>query len=474
LIRNQPEDLFIVKKWAALGVVILMAVCSTGRTDARGQAVAPIRAGQNPSWVLPIVKRDSLLNGLQLAVIEREGTGRVSVHLRINNGATFDLANKGGLADLTAGMLLKGGAGLDAKGVADTVESLGITISVQTGWDATDIAVNGPSDALEPIFDLLNRLVTAPAFDQKEFDSLKASRAAILKTEAAKDTEWAKRKALELLFASHPFGRPAWGTEASVSRITRDDLLYYYNRFYTANNAVLLVTGDSTSDKVTRLARSKLGSWKKGEKVPATFRQPEPAASRRVVISERPAMETAYACIAQIGVSRSSPDVYNLLVISEILANQYSQLAASRPKSSVGFDLGLRGLPGPMLVEVVAPSESLVSLIDDSLSAISNIQSGKVTSDQLEAAKAQAIARFAERLGTPEGTAGVLLDIELYGLGRDFLVNFSGKVNGVTVPDVVRAAQAHLKPGTVIISVAGPVAKLESDLKKLGNVAARY
>ncbi|HKG21533.1 MAG TPA: pitrilysin family protein, partial [Blastocatellia bacterium] len=345
-------------KWVALAGLFLITACSIGGVRAGIKSHSPDANLQDSRWVLPIVKRDSLLNGLQLAIIEQGGTGTVGVRLRVNNGATFDLANKGGLADLTAGMLLKGSAGLDAKGMAEMVESLGLTVSVQTGWDATDIVINGPSSALESIFDLLSRIVTAPAFDQKAFDSLKSARAAEIKAQAVKESDWTKRKALELLFASHPFGRPALGTEESITRITRNDLVYFHNRFYIANNSVLLVTGDVVPDNVTRLARARLGSWRKGDRVPATFRPPEPGTGRRLVIADRPATEVAHACIAQIGVTRKSPDFYQVLVISEILSGQYSRLAAGSPRSSVSFELDLRGLAGPMLVEVAAPPDS--------------------------------------------------------------------------------------------------------------------
>lgn len=466
--------MFAVKKWESLVGRFLIMVCFMGGAVAEGGAARPRVAAQDSSWVLPIVKRDSLLNGLQLAVIEREGTGRVSVRLRVNNGATFDLANKGGLANLTAGMLLKGGAGLDAKGVSDTVESLGLTVNVQAGWDSTDIAISGPSDALESIFDLLSRLISSPSFDQKELDSLKAARSAWVKAQSEKEPEWAKRKALEQLFGSHPFGRPPYGTEESIARITRNDLVYFHNRFYIANNSSLLVSGDVPADKVTILARSRLGSWRKGERVPATFRPPESVTSRRLVVINRPSSETAYACLAQIGAPRKSPDIFQVLVMSEVLSGQYSQLAAANPKSSINFEMDLRGLAGPLLVEVAAPPEALVALVGESLAILSGLQNGKVTPEQVEVAKARAVSRLAEQLKTPEGTAGVLLDIELYGLGRDFLVSFPEKINGVTVPDVTRVAQAYLKPGVAVISVAGPLPRLEADLKKLGSVTARY
>src|SRR4029079_4328083 len=103
---------------------------------------------QTSAFVLPIVKRDSLLNGLQLVWLEQQGTGTVSAHLRINTGALFDLAGKGGLSDLTAAMLLKGAGGLNARNISETIEQSGLTITVTSNWDSTDIVAGGPSDSL--------------------------------------------------------------------------------------------------------------------------------------------------------------------------------------------------------------------------------------------------------------------------------------------------------------------------------------
>src|SRR4030095_10194494 len=78
--------------------------------------------GQTSAPVLPVLKRDYLLNGLQLVLNEQPEPGGLTARLRIDSGAAFDRAGKGGLADITAGMLLKGGGGMDAKAVSETVK----------------------------------------------------------------------------------------------------------------------------------------------------------------------------------------------------------------------------------------------------------------------------------------------------------------------------------------------------------------
>ncbi len=425
---------------------------------------------QSVGLVLPTVKRDSLLNGLQLVVLEQRGTGTVSVRLRVNSGAMFDLAEKGGLADLTAGMLLKGGGGYDAKGVVTAVEQLGLSANATVGWDATDFSISGPSESLEAIFDLLSRLVITPAFDQKEFERLKAERIAVQKIEATNSEASVKRKTLEAVFGTHPFGRPERGTTASLEKITAADLSFYHKRFYLANNSVLIVSGDATPEDVTRLARAKLGSWKKGEKIAATFRPPDAQTVRKILILDIQDAQTAQAAIGQIGVSRRATDFFAALILGEVL-NQAGATAVN-PEAGAGLRADLEGrlLAGPLLLNIKSSPTGITPAIESALAMMTQLQSAPPLIEQVESAKNRLISTFTDRLRTMEGAADVILDIELYGLGRDYMINFANRVNAVTPADVLQAARTYLKPQSVAIVVRGAASQLETPLKKFGTV----
>lgn len=460
-----------MKKWNRLACVLALSVCAQPSVDGRYLSVNQATVNKQASqFVLPILKRDSLLNGLQLIVMEQKGTGAVTAHLRLNNGAMFDLAGKGGLADITAGMLLKGGGGLSAKNISDTVEQLGLNVNVAVDWDTTDIVLSGPADALESMFDLLGRLIITPTFDQKEFDALKSQRAAALKGQQADEGEIVRRKALEAVFGTHPFGRSLRGTAESVGQITRQDLTYYHDKFYTANNAGLIVSGDTTAEQVTRLARSRLGSWKKGEKTPASFRPPELPQSRRIIIIDRPDSASSQAAIAQPGFSRRVDDYFAGMVMSDLLKHMTSEIAAKNPSTSFEVENEPRWLDGPLLVEIKSAPGQLGSAISATIEAMSALQANAQTIEQVEAAKSRLIASMADRLRTPESSASVILEIETYGLGRDYLLNYAGRVNAITPQDVQRAAKNYLKPQSFTTAIAGPANQIEESLRKLGAV----
>jgi zinc protease len=465
------EEFLAVKKWYALGCALMLWASAQPPVHAEDKSFGQAEAAQQASaFVLPIVKRDSLLNGLQLIVMEQPGTGTVTARLRINSGAMFDLAEKGGLANLTAGMLLRGAGGLSAQNISETVNQLGLTLNIYVGWDTIDMVIGGPSDTTESIFDLLGRLTITPTFDQKELELLKSQRIAALRGEQGDDFELVQRKALEAVYGSHPFGRPLRGTAESVARITKQDLSYYHSKFYIANNAQLLVSGDATAEQVTRLARGRLGSWKKGEKSPASFRPPEPQQSRRIIIIDRADGTAGHAVIAQVGLTRRSDDYFAAMVMADLLGRMNSEFASKKAATAIEIENEPRWLMGPLAVKIKSSPEQIASAVSAAIESMTALQSSLPDIERVEAAKARLVGAMSDRLRTTDGAASVILEIETYGLGKDYLLNFAQRVKAITPADVQQAARNHLKPQAVTTVIAGPASKLEESLKSVGAV----
>jgi zinc protease len=446
-----------VKKSAVFALVLTLFTLSI-RTEATYQA----------SLILPAVKRDTLLNGLQLLVLEHRGTGTVSVHLRINSGAMFDLANKGGLADLTGIMIAKGGGGWTARNVTDTLESLGLTFKTTVSWDSTDIRISGPADSLETIFELLGKLLVTPAFDEKELEALKAERSKLIEGENAVESNLVTAKALEAVYGTHPYGHPLIGSVESLQKITRHDLLYYHSRFYAANNSQLAISGDTTAADVTRLARARLGAWKKDEKIPATFRPPEAVSGPKVIVIDRSTGDASVACIAQAGPSRRDQNYFASVIAADLFSQANAKTAATHAVT-IQTRLESRLIGGPLLVTLSGPRDKVNKAVEEVLANIARLQT-EALQDQVESSRQRLISSTAEKLRTPEGSLELLLDIELYGLGRDYLVSFVDRVNAVSQTDVITAAQSFLKPKSVAIAIAGPASELETPLRKIGSI----
>lgn len=411
----------------------------------------------------PVVKRDTLLNGLQLLTIEKVGSGQVTLRVRVNSGAVFDLAGKGGLADLTSGMLMQGGGNYNAASLKSTLEGLNLNLRIITGWDAIDVEIIGPADATEIMFDVLGSILITPTFDAKELDNLRAQRIAAFKAEKS-DRETAQRKALEIVFGTNPFGRPLQGTSESLQHITKDDLLYFHKKFFLASNAVLVASGDVTAEQVTKFSRAKLGAWKKGDKVAPMFRPPDPATARRIVIVDRADSQDAKAVIAQVGISRRAQNYFPVMVLNEILKTKLDIIQGGK----VDLDANPQIISSPFMIHIAAPSAEMGRVLAEVLATLTRLQDNAPSVEQVEAAKAAITSRFSQQLQA--NPADALLDIELYGLGRDYLVNYVDRVSALTPADIQHAAREVWQTQTSTIVVTGPAKLFDTELKKLGGV----
>lgn len=61
------------------------------------------------------------------------------------------------------------------------------------------------------------------------------------------------------LYGRHPYGRDVIGEKAEVEKLSTADALDFYRRFYTPNNAILIVAGDITGAELKPLAEKYYG-----------------------------------------------------------------------------------------------------------------------------------------------------------------------------------------------------------------------
>ena len=82
------------------------------------------------------------------------------------------------------------------------------------------------------------------------------------------------------LYLTHPYGIPVIGWEHEMAKLSREDALRFYKRYYAPNNAILVVAGDVTVEEVKRLAEATYGKIPANPEVDGA-RAPAGAAAHR-------------------------------------------------------------------------------------------------------------------------------------------------------------------------------------------------
>ena len=88
------------------------------------------------------------------------------------------------------------------------------------------------------------------------------------------------------LFTHHPYGVPIIGWGHEIEGLKREDALAYYQRFYTPENAILVVAGDADPEETLKLAEATYGKVRRAARGPS-------ASARGAADGRRPARHGA-------------------------------------------------------------------------------------------------------------------------------------------------------------------------------------
>ena len=121
----------------------------------------------------------------------------------------------------------------------------------------------------------------------------------------------------------HPYRTPIIGWEHEIEELNRDDAFAYYQRFYTPENAILVVAGDVDAAEVRALAEETYGADRRARRAAVRKRPAEP--DPRACASRDPERSARAAALAQARLadadlySGDRDEVFALEIVAEIL-----------------------------------------------------------------------------------------------------------------------------------------------------------
>jgi len=263
---------------------------------------------------------------------------------------------------------------------------------------------------------------------------------------------------LRILYLNHPYGRPIIGWNHEIQELDRQTALNFYHRYYTPNNAVLVVAGDVTPEEVRRLAEATYGQIPaRPEAVRAPRPSEPPAAGARSITVEHenvrePQLQRMY--IVPSAVTAEPGEAEALSVLAEILGGGstsrfYDNLVrgqgvgtyAGASYQSGGVDdmrFIVYGLPKPG-VELT----ELEAAMDE---AIAGIQENGITEEELERAKRAAIAQAIYSLDNQTMLANIVGQALVAGRTLEDVQSWPARIQAVTAEEVQAVAEKYLQP----------------------------
>ena len=192
---------------------------------------------------LPQPVQTTMANGLRLLIVEDRRLPLVSFRLAFRSGDANDPANLSGLSDMMSHLLTEGTGTRTSREIAESVERLGVTLTIGSSYDFTTVAASALSIYADEILDLIADVTLHPTFPQNEVDLARENTKQLLIQQRAQPNFLASERVAQVMFGQHPYARVS-PTPASLDAMTRDDFACFREAKFIPNNAVMIIIGD--------------------------------------------------------------------------------------------------------------------------------------------------------------------------------------------------------------------------------------
>lgn len=195
-------------------------------------------------------------SGLRVASWALPGLETAAVALTAETGSRFERPELNGLAHLFEHMVFKGTRRRSARAIAEEMEDVGGQLNAWTSRDTTMFHARLLARDLPLGVDLIADLVSGARFDA--YDIVREKEVVLQELGEARDTpdDIVFDHLQEAAFPEQALGRSILGDEASLARITRDDLISWQADHYAPQRLTLVAAGKVDHAALCRLAEA--------------------------------------------------------------------------------------------------------------------------------------------------------------------------------------------------------------------------
>lgn len=424
---------------------------------------------------IPNVATYTLPNGMKLYLLEDHELPIVSGTVRVRTGNLFDPPDKVGLATIT-GIVMRSGGTKNKTGdqIDQELENIAASVESDIGETSGSVSFTALKENTDEVLGIFKDVLTQPEFRQDKIDlALTELRSGIARRNDDPHGV-AQREFANIVYGRDtPYG---WMMEyATLDHIARADLMGFYRRYFFPANLLLAVWGDfSTADMHARLTKL-FGDWNHQQAKVPPFPPVREKAEPGIYVAKKDDVTQTFFVEGHLGGVLKDPDFPALEVMGDILGGGFQSRLVQRVRAQLGLayeisaDWGAHyDHPGLFLISGSTKSASTADTMKAVQEQIERIRASEVSPDELETARQSALNSLVFAFDTKAKTLGRLLNYEYFGYPKDFIDRYQKALEAVTRADVLRAAQARVRPRDLTIVAVGRAEEFQQSLATLG------
>jgi zinc protease len=410
-----------------------------------------------PAAAAPDVSHFTLANGLQVVVVPDHRAPVVTHMIWYKVGSADETPGKSGLAHFLEHLMFKGTEKNPGDAFSREVAAIGGQENAFTGSDYTAFFQRVPRDRLKDMMALEADRITGLVLTD---DVVRPELSVVLEEQnmrvANNPSARLGQQMDAALYLNHPYGRPVIGWRGEIEKLNRDDALAFYRRYYSPNNAIVVIAGDVTADEVKADAEATYGEVPDSAETNPRLRPKEPApeAARAVTLAdfrvEQPSVSRDYLVPSETTAKPGESEALDVLahvlgsgedclLYRSLVLDKGIALGAGAYYSGTALDYGKFGVygspkPGVSLRDVEAGIDAVLADVIDH----------GVTADELDRAKTRLIADAVYAEDNQATLARWYGSALATGQTVEEVSHWPDRIRAVTADDVQQAARTWL------------------------------
>ncbi len=410
-------------------------------------------------------EREELPGGAVLLVKENRQLPMVRIAVSLPAGARHEAPAQAGLANLTASLLTRGTKNRSASDVEKTNDALGGGVEVSASRERAQASMRVLTRDLEEGVALLGDVLRNPTFPAEEIEKTKRRIVGALRQRRERPRHVANRAFRKSLYGHSPYGRMPEGSEESLRKLGREDLLRFHRTWYGMGGTVFVFVGDVSKAEARRLVLARFRGWRaSGGALPAPP-LPQAPEKMRVVKVDLPLSQTT-VILGNRSLRRTHPDFYAARVMNYILGGGgFSSRVMNNLREQKGLVYSVYSYfassahAGHWRLVLQTKNESANEAIAEALREVRRIQKEGVSAEELRAAKDFITGNFATRFGSSSRIANYMLAVELLGFSPGYAEEYLQKIRAVTKEQIRAAAGKYIRLTESTLTVVGNLGK---------------
>ena len=434
--------------------------------------------GAQKSSKFPELQRTQLSNGLNVVLAQRKGVPTVVINLVTDAGYKTDHLSSPGTARLAMNLMDEGTKDKSALEINEQLQLLGASLNTFSNQDQSNVYMTTLKPSLDASLDLFLDIVLNPVFPQKEFERLKNEQINDIKQEKAQPITMALRVMNKYLYGEgHPYSSPYTGTgyEDSVSNLTRDNILDFYNTWFKPNNSTIIVTGDVEMDEIKTKLEKTLGKWKKGDVPKIVFNKPKTNSKNTLYLMNRPESQQSVILAGHLTEKYGDVSEIALEQMVSILGGDFTSRINMNLREDKHWSYGAGGFvigskeERPFIVYAPVQTDKTAESVSEIRKEISEFTSTRpATAEELEKVKTNQVLSLPGQWETNSSVNGSVRNMIRYDLPDDYYQKYDQNVRGLSLDDIKNVSNQVVKPEEVNWFMVGDRAEIITKLDELG------